>query len=266
MRKWIAKGIAAAALLSVFAILAAVASTKVRLRAELLALWARGSIRDISRRDLKMLLRPGGKYDLRLLIASRDPYVALRVPRADSADLAGGAALFRQACASCHGAEATGKVGPALVRRTLAHGETDWALYRNISGGIPGTGMPAAHLSSDDIWRVIAYVRDLQANGQAATAPAHMVTIPDTRAVLESPDANRQNWLTYSGTYSGQRFSPLSDISTRTVERLRVEWLYQLQDASDVNEATPLVAGNVLLVTDPYGVTALDVDSGATLW
>ena len=36
-----------------------------------------------------------------------------------------------------------------------------------------------------------------------------------------------QNWLTYSGRYSGWRYSTLDSINTRNVSRLRLQWVFR---------------------------------------
>ena len=36
-----------------------------------------------------------------------------------------------------------------------------------------------------------------------------------------------QQWLTYSGTYDGHRFSPLDQITRTNVGRLALQWVFQ---------------------------------------
>ena len=75
-----------------------------------------------------------------------------------------------------------------------------------------------------------------------------------------------QNWLTYSGTYSSQRFSSLREITTENVSQLKVAWVYQVRKPGLV-ETTPLVVDGVMYLTEPPStVTALDVHSGRTIW
>jgi alcohol dehydrogenase (cytochrome c) len=75
-----------------------------------------------------------------------------------------------------------------------------------------------------------------------------------------------QNWLTYSGSYSGQRYSPLAQITRDNVAELRPLWVYQMWEAGKV-ETTPLAVDGVLYFTEtPYVVTALDAKTGRPLW
>lgn len=72
------------------------------------------------------------------------------------------------------------------------------------------------------------------------------------------------NWLTYSGNYQGHRFSPLSEINTENISRLRVKWVYQFPDST--NESSPIVIDNIIYVTGPNSATALDAHTGRALW
>ncbi len=65
------------------------------------------------------------------------------------------------------------------------------------------------------------------------------------RAAQSEPDS----WLTYSGTYAGHRYSPLAEITPANVAGLRPAWVYQVQEAGQV-EATPLVADGVMYITE----------------
>src|SRR5262249_5150121 len=73
-------------------------------------------------------------------------------------------------------------------------------------------------------------------------------------------------WLTYSGGYAGQRFSPLDEIHAGNGAALRPAWVYQAKETGQV-EATPLVADGVMYLTEGRGpVVALDVRTGRPLW
>ena len=75
-----------------------------------------------------------------------------------------------------------------------------------------------------------------------------------------------QNWLTYSGNYQSQRFSPLAQINTTNVARLKPAWVYQMRDPGKV-EATPLVVDGVIYLSEkPHVITALDGRTGRPLW
>ncbi|PCI77358.1 MAG: PQQ-dependent dehydrogenase, methanol/ethanol family [SAR86 cluster bacterium] len=88
---------------------------------------------------------------------------------------------------------------------------------------------------------------------------------------LLEDEANGADWLSYSGGYKSQRFSPLSQINTLNVDQLKVMWAYQMQptgiSGAALQETTPLVAGDVMYITEsPSSVTALDTHTGRMLW
>jgi PQQ-dependent dehydrogenase (methanol/ethanol family) len=72
------------------------------------------------------------------------------------------------------------------------------------------------------------------------------------------------DWLTYNGDDSGNRYSPLKQISTANVASLKLKWIFPLQYAG--LETTPLAADGVLYVTGPNQVFALDALTGTPLW
>jgi alcohol dehydrogenase (cytochrome c) len=75
-----------------------------------------------------------------------------------------------------------------------------------------------------------------------------------------------QNWLTYSGSYNGQRYSVLDEINTETVADLKLEWVKQFP-ISEPFECSPLVVGGVMFVTLPENkVRALDARTGLVYW
>ena len=98
---------------------------------------------------------------------------------------------------------------------------------------------------------------------------------PDERSVSAQGVAAQQlldglrnpgNWLTYSGDYSAQRYSPLSDITPANVQRLSVQWLFQTGVLGKF-EATPLVVDGIMYVTGPENhAWALDARTGRRIW
>lgn len=75
-----------------------------------------------------------------------------------------------------------------------------------------------------------------------------------------------QNWLTYSGTYSSQRYSTLDQITPANVKNLEMEWVFQA-DSLQKMEATPIVVDGVMYVTQaPNDVVALDARTGRVFW
>jgi alcohol dehydrogenase (cytochrome c) len=88
--------------------------------------------------------------------------------------------------------------------------------------------------------------------------------VPYQRIV--NADQEPQNWLTYSRTYNGQRYSPLTELTSANVAGLKSIWTYQIFDI-DHFEATPIAVDGVLYVSEPPDtVLALDARTGRRLW
>lgn len=95
-----------------------------------------------------------------------------------------------------------------------------------------------------------------------AAAGSAQVSYDRIRKAASEPGS----WLTYSGNYEAQRFSPLTEITPANVHGLKPIWIYQAQDRGQV-ESTPLVFDGVMYVTEPPTVvTALDLRTGRRLW
>lgn len=221
--------------------------------------------------DLAWMLGPKPSVYLTSLGDPPNPYSAITNPFKSVADIEAGKHLFEQRCSHCHGSEARGGTGgPSLHERVFRQGRSDWALYRTITHGIPGTAMVGWPLPRDDVWRLVAYVNDILVKDQAAGTPAE-AEVPRMQPV--SPDAlvhaasDPAEWLTYSGSYSGQRHSELSLINRDNVRSLRVAWVRQLPSSPPRLESSPIVRGSILYATAlPAEVYALDASSGRVLW
>lgn len=86
---------------------------------------------------------------------------------------------------------------------------------------------------------------------------------PVTAAELASPSPN--DWLSFSRTYDAQRFSPLNQINTGNVDKLRMAWTRGLPVGTV--ESTPLVRGGVMyIMTSTGGIQALNATNGDLIW
>ncbi len=74
------------------------------------------------------------------------------------------------------------------------------------------------------------------------------------------------NWLTYSRDYTGQRYSPLDQINTSNVGKLRIAWVHQAHEL-DGFETSPIVVDGTMFISQPPNIVeALHAASGRTLW
>lgn len=97
----------------------------------------------------------------------------------------------------------------------------------------------------------------------AASAVAQ-VNVPFER--IRNAAGEPGNWLTYGGDYSGHRYSTLSELTPKNIDRLKPAWIYQSREAGRW-EVTPIVVDGVIYVSErPNIVTALDGHTGRPLW
>ena len=88
--------------------------------------------------------------------------------------------------------------------------------------------------------------------------------VPYSRIV--NADKEPQNWLSYSRTFDGQRYSPLNQITPANVAKLKLIWLSQLSEL-DHFETTPIAVDGILYVSEaPDAVAARDARTGRELW
>src|SRR4030088_1459841 len=72
----------------------------------------------------------------------------------DPAAIQAGAALFRERCADCQGADAKGVRGPDLTRLWTTEGSDERA-FRTIRSGVPGSIMPPSPAPDDELWAIV---------------------------------------------------------------------------------------------------------------
>ena len=78
--------------------------------------------------------------------------------------------------------------------------------------------------------------------------------------------AEPQNWLTYGGGYTSQRYSTLAQITPANVTRLESKWVLQNQ-VFGAWQSNPLVVDGVMYLTQrPNDVMAVDAKTGRHYW
>jgi alcohol dehydrogenase (cytochrome c) len=240
-------------------------------RAKVIFEKATGQLPTIDWSELKWMVGPHPAVFLVNMGDPPNPYSSIANPLDSPEDIAAGKRLFAQHCSHCHGSEARGgEGGPSLHERVFKQGRSDWALYRTITHGIPGTAMVGWTLPRDDVWRLVAYINDTLLKGQSAEATAKgtvAVIDPVSADAILQAESNTAEWLTYSGSYSARRHSPLANINTQNVSALHVAWVRQMPSDPPRLEFSPIVRGSTMYVTAlPAVVYALDVATGRELW
>jgi hypothetical protein len=92
---------------------------------------------------------------------------------------------------------------------------------------------------------------DLTKTPRKAPEVTKGVTYDRIRNAREEP----HNWLTYYGAYDGQRYSPLDQINTSNVGKLKPEWVYQIGSmgmhsgaSTYAWEASPIIVDGLMFV------------------
>jgi mono/diheme cytochrome c family protein len=92
-----------------------------------------------------------------------DKFRARTNPLNDDAEAAAaGAKLFQHDCASCHGADATGRGSRPSLKSDRVHNATDGELDWLLRNGSMARGMPSwSRLPEAERWQIVRYLRTL---------------------------------------------------------------------------------------------------------
>jgi PQQ-dependent dehydrogenase (methanol/ethanol family) len=178
-----------------------------------------------------------------------------------SQPLVGQQELFTKNCAACHGEDARGtSKGPGLTLNPRVAEQSAEQLRSYLERGNIAAGMPSfADLPADDRMVLVRYLRRL--NVETIIGP---VAASETPRKITWGAPQPGDWLTYNGSDSANRYSPLKQISTTNVSSLKLKWVFPIQHFG--LEVTPLAADGVLYVTGPNQVFALDALTGSAIW
>ena len=226
-----------------------------------------GRIPEIPFRTLLRWLKPGSPVYLGGMADLPNANASITNNYDNPRSAEAGARIYGQSCAGCHGENGTGGNAPSLV--AALGSSTDWSFFSTVKWGRPNTIMRAQPLSELEIWQVNAFIKRTaleyaaSKNGsRAAIAPFQAVSFDMLRSAERST-----GWLTYAGNYGGYRHSGLNEINRGNVRGLALAWAAQLRASDTALEATPIVSGGRMFVTEATGgVVALDAKTGAMIW
>jgi alcohol dehydrogenase (cytochrome c) len=244
---------------------------KVAWRVRLFARKGRGGLPELSWHELwQMADRPGG-FGMINVVRGLTPDAAVTNSYNSDADVQAGAVAYSVQCSICHGSEGVGgDVGPPLNQTSLKHARSDLSLYKIVRDGIPNTAMNPPPLSLAERWQLVGYIRSLQLHRTEVEAPAATLHVNVSSERVLAAGGKTDEWLTYSGSLDGHRFTPLNQITRENVSKLRILWVRQFDTPLPSIEATPIVANGVMYTTEPpsdtTAVDAIDTKSGNLLW
>jgi len=94
-------------------------------------------------------------------------------------------------------------------------------------------------------------------------APVSVVTKVTTQDLTAQPVG--ENWTSYNGDYTGQRYSRLQQINVANVSKLRPAWVFHPGNTQNL-EVTPVVVRGLMYITASNDVFALDAQTGREVW
>jgi alcohol dehydrogenase (cytochrome c) len=242
-----------------------------RWRVQIVYLKAVDDLPGISWKEIYHMGRHGDPYNLKGLVTTHNPYQVIKDPYVAADDISDGAKLFQSHCAQCHGTEGVGGAGPALKQHVLRRGGSDWAIFKTVSHGIAGTAMPASSLPENDCWQLVSYVKSIAEAFQPLSSSLNFTRLGRVAPVhyekIVASAKDTRDWLTYSGSYNGQRFSSSDQITTSNAQHLHLLWMRQYTTTEPYIETSPLIIDGFMFITvPPNRVEALDAKTGALVW
>src|SRR5258708_14679505 len=168
--------------------------------------------------------------------------------------------VFAVQCAGCHGEEGLGTAkGPALAMNRRVGEQSAGQLGASLQRGNVAAGMPSfADLAAGDRAALVNYLLRLNVETITKPAPVAAATRPTTWPAPQPGD-----WRTYNGSDSGNRYSPLEQITTANVSALKLKWVFPIQYFG--LETTPLAADVGLYCTGPNQGFASDAQIAGQL-
>jgi putative heme-binding domain-containing protein len=83
--------------------------------------------------------------------------------------------LYNKSCTACHGRDGTqGDRAPALGAARRYFRLSEAAIFDAIKNGIQGTAMPASGLPEQDVWRIVAYIRNIRSTASDNDVPGNV--------------------------------------------------------------------------------------------
>ena len=227
-----------------------------------------GEVPELGWSELLVMTAPANEFQLGASVREgRSLEAGITNPHTGEADILEGEQLFRVHCAVCHGADGSGGHGPSLLRSSYDHGDSSFAIYRVLRDGIPETTMVPSGLDAAQRWKVVGYLSSLQGRAEGGFAPQRAPPVDITNEELVTAGTRADEWLTYSGSFKGWRYSTLAEITPDNVSTLRPVWTRQFPSDVPVQSSTPLIVDGTMFVSEsPSNALAIDLRTGEFLW
>lgn len=97
-------------------------------------------------------------------------------PLGDSPQVAeAGRLIYNRTCTGCHGPDGSeGDRAPALDANRRYFRVSEAAIFDVVKNGIPGTVMPSSGLPDTDVWKTVAFIRNVRATASDLVVPGNV--------------------------------------------------------------------------------------------
>jgi len=177
-----------------------------------------------------------------------------------------GKKLVERICAGCHSLE-------TAIDTTRT--ESGW---RVVVDAMAGRGAKGTESEFNTVVQYLA--RNFGRSGPAATKSTVAIEAApgkSSKTITSLKIDPKNDWPTYGSTSGVAGYSPLAQINTKNVAKLKLAWQYGIdpkianlsgpQRLIPPTEAVPIVIGNVLFTpTAAHSVVALEADTGLEIW
>jgi alcohol dehydrogenase (cytochrome c) len=229
-----------------------------------------------------------------------DPSQGAAAPVITDTQVTKGRLVYGKACAICHGANLEGAAGVALSGGGFAKSWGDGQHLFQDFYDVVATTMPKnapGSLSKEDNLAAVAFIlakngyevgtplagflaraggADKSVTASAASSGPAVARYPQAPQTVEesvgrSPvdtdllQSSAGNWLTFNRNLFGDRYSPLTQISTHNSERLQLRCALQLGELGSF-ETSPIVYNGRMFVTTAHKVFAADAATCKVFW
>ena len=265
MKKW--PVVIGGVVLATIAYISIALSDQLGWRAQVVAMKAAGQLDFLSWSETLRWIRPDSPVYLSNVLEGLNPHTGITSARSSNAEaLLAARQLYQERCAGCHGLAGEGAAGgPSLIAGSA--GRSDWSTYQILKTGVPGTSMQPQKLSDNEAWGVVAYVASLTVDTDDWPAGLDSSFRGPSFRRIANWQSEVDDWLTYSGGYSGWRHSALDDIDSDNVNQLALKWVYQSDTTYDRVQASPIVVDGMMFISEPPGrIVALNAETGRSIW
>ncbi|MFN0107086.1 MAG: c-type cytochrome [Bryobacteraceae bacterium] len=86
-----------------------------------------------------------------------------------------GRQLYNSTCTGCHGPDGgEGERAPSLDANRRYFRVSEAAIFEVVKNGIPGTAMPSTSLPDTEIWKIVAFIRNVRATASDLVVPGNV--------------------------------------------------------------------------------------------